>query len=199
VLDAKSKAAVQFLQKLWPYVSPTPSRVDWQTASGYLLSESVYVARNWSFTLSLLHKAGQEKAREFDVYPGWRWAPHLRPFYQLGGEVLALPKRAPHKQVARELLRFLTSYEAQVDIMKKLSWLPMRLDVMGAMEEWQQQYQDAIKQALQDAEPVPASWWPAMQPLYKQMFATIVSPQADLERTLVDFQALLKGICEKTP
>ena len=40
-----------------------------------------------------------------------------------------------------------------------------------------------------------------MQPLYKQMFATIValSPQADLERTLVDFQALLKGICEKTP
>jgi hypothetical protein len=75
----------------------------------------------------------------------------------------------------------------------------MRGDVMGDLEEWQQPYQDAINQALQDAEPVPASWWPAMQPLYKQMFAKIVSQQADLERTLVDFQDLLKGICEKTP
>ncbi len=197
VLDPQSKAAVQLLRKLWPYVSPTSFSVDWQTASRFLLSESVYVARNWAFALSLLHEAGQE--REFEVYPGWRWAPHLKPFYPLGGEVLALPKHAPHKKVALKLLRFLTSREAQTDLAKKLSWPPMRLDVMGALEEWQQRYKDAINLALHDAEPVPASWWPAMQPLYKQMFATIVSPQADLERTLVDFQALLKGICEKTP
>ncbi len=201
VLDPRSQAAVQLLRELWPYVSPPFSHVDWQTASGFLLSESVYVARNWAFALSLLHEAGQERAHGFDVYAGWRWAPHLKPFYQLGGEVLALPKHAPHKKVARKLLDFLTSKETQTDLAKKLSWPPMRLDVMGALEEWQQRYQDAINRALHDAEPVPASWWPAMQPLYKQMFATIValSPQADLERTLVDFQALLKGICEKTP
>jgi len=40
-----------------------------------------------------------------------------------------------------------------------------------------------------------------MQPLYTQMFTTIVafSPQADLERTLVGFQALQKDSCEKRP
>jgi hypothetical protein len=77
----------------------------------------------------------------------------------------------------------------------------MRLDVMGALEEWQQRYQAALALALHDAEPVPAYWWPAMQPLYTQMFATIValSPQADLERTQVGFQALQKGSCNKTP
>ena len=51
------------------------------------------------------------------------------------------------------------------------------------------------------AKPVPTDWWPAMQPLYTRMFATIValSSQADLERTLVGFQALQKDSCEKMP
>jgi class 3 adenylate cyclase/ABC-type glycerol-3-phosphate transport system substrate-binding protein len=201
VLHPQSQAAVQLLRDLWPYVSPTSSRVDWQTASGFLLSESVYVARNWAFALSLLHEAGEEKEQDFEVYAGWRWAQDSKPSYLLGGELIALPKHAPHKEVALKLLRFLMSKEAQADIVKKLSWPPIRLDVMGALEEWQQRYQAAITLALRYAEPVPAYWWPAMQPLYTQMFATIVasSPQADLERTLVGFQALQKSSCEKTP
>ena len=115
--------------------------------------------------------------------------------------MLALPKQAPHQEVALKLLRFLTSKEAQAELVKKLSWPPMRLDVMGALDEWQQRYQAAITRALRHAEPVPASWWPAMQPLYARMFTTIValSPQADLEQTLVGFQALQKGSCEKVP
>jgi class 3 adenylate cyclase len=74
VLHPQSQAAVQLLRELWPYVSPISSRVDWRTASGFLLSESVYVARNWAFALSLLHEAGQEREHEFEVYAGWRWA-----------------------------------------------------------------------------------------------------------------------------
>jgi class 3 adenylate cyclase/ABC-type glycerol-3-phosphate transport system substrate-binding protein len=201
VLHPQSQAAVQLLGELWPYVSPLSSRVDWQTASGFLLSESVYVARNWAFALSLIHEAGQEREQEFEVYAGWRWAQDSKPSYLLGGELLALPKHAPHKDIALKLLRFLTSKEAQADIVKKLSWPPMRLDVMGALEAWQQRYQAAITLALRDAEPVPAYWWPAMQPLYTRMFATIValSPQADLERTLVGFQALQKDSCDQMP
>jgi class 3 adenylate cyclase/ABC-type glycerol-3-phosphate transport system substrate-binding protein len=201
VLHPQSQAAVQLLRELWPYVSPLSSRVDWQTASGFLLSESVYVARNWAFALSLIHDAGQEREQDFEVYAGWRWAQDSKPSYLLGGELLALPKHAPHKDIALKLLRFLTSKEAQADIVKKLSWPPMWLDVMGALEAWQQRYQAAITLALRDAEPVPAYWWPAMQPLYTRMFATIValSPQADLERTLVGFQALQKDSCDQMP
>ena len=201
VLHPQSQAAVQLLRELWPYVSPLSSRVDWQSASGFLLSESVYVSRNWAFALSLIHDAGQEREQDFEVYAGWRWAQDSKPSYPLGGELLALPKHAPHKEVALKLLRFLTSKEAQADIVKKLSWPPMRLDVMGTLEEWQQRYQAAITLALRHAEPVPSSWWPAMQPLYTQIFATIValSPQADLERMLVGFQALQKSSCEKIP
>ena len=201
VLHPQSQAAVQLLRELWPYVSPLSSHVDWQSASGFLLSESVYVARNWAFALSLLHEASPERAQEFEVYAGWRWAQDAKPAYLLGGEVLALPKHAPQKEVARKLLRFLMSKEAQAALVKQLSWPPMRLDVLGALEEWQQRYQAVISLALRDAEPVPASWWPAMQPLYTRMFTTIVAlrPQAELERTLVGFQALLKDICEKRP
>ena len=47
--------------------------------------------------------------------------------------------------------------------------------VFGALEEWQQRYQAAITLALHDAESVPASWWPAMQPLYTRMFTPIVA------------------------
>jgi class 3 adenylate cyclase/ABC-type glycerol-3-phosphate transport system substrate-binding protein len=201
VLHPQSQAAVQLLRELWPYVSPLSSRVDWQTASGFLLSESVYVARNWAFALSLIHGAGQEREQDFEVYAGWRWAQDSKPSYLLGGELLALPKHAPHKEVALKLLRFLTSKETQADIVKKLSWPPMRLDVLGTLEEWQQRYQTAIALALRHAEPVPSYWWPAMQPLYTQIFATVValSPQADLERMLVGFQALQKSSCEKMP
>jgi class 3 adenylate cyclase/ABC-type glycerol-3-phosphate transport system substrate-binding protein len=201
VLHPQSQAAVQLLRELWPYVAPISSRVDWQTASGFLLSESVYVARNWAFALSLIHDAGPEREQDFEVYTGWRWAQDSRPSYLLGGELLALPKHAPHKEVALKLLRFLMSKEAQADIVKKLSWPPMRLDVIGALEEWQQRYQAAISLALRNAEPVPAYWWPAMQPLYTRMFDTVValSSQADLERTLVGFQALQKDICDKMP
>ena len=159
------------------------------------------MARNWAFALSLLHEAGQEREHDFEVYAGWRWAQDSKPSYLLGGELLALPKHAPHKEVALKLLRFLMSKEVQADIVKKLSWPPMRLDVMGALEEWQLRYQAAITLALRNAEPVPAYWWPAMQPLYTRMFATIValSSQADLERTLVGFQALQKDSCDKMP
>jgi class 3 adenylate cyclase/ABC-type glycerol-3-phosphate transport system substrate-binding protein len=201
VLHPQSQAAVQLLRELWPYVSPISSHVDWQTASGFLLSESVYMARNWAFTLSLIHEAGQEREHEFEVYAGWRWAQDAKPSYLLGGELLALPKQAPHKEVALKLLRFLASKEVQADIVKKLSWPPMRLDVMGALEAWQQRYQAAITLALRDAEPVPASWWPTLQPLYARMFTTIValSPQADLEQTLLGFQALQQESCAKMP
>ena len=62
--------------------------------------------------------------------------------------MLALPKQAPHQEVALQLLRFLTSKEAQADLVKKLSWPPMRLDVMDALDDWQQRYQAAITRAL---------------------------------------------------
>jgi class 3 adenylate cyclase/ABC-type glycerol-3-phosphate transport system substrate-binding protein len=201
VLHPQSQAAVQLLRELWPYVSPISARLDWQPASSFLLSESVYVARNWAFALSLLQDAGQERTHEFEVSAGWHWAQDTKPAYLLGGELLALPKQAPHQEVALQLLRFLTSKEAQADLVKKLSWPPMRLDVMGALDEWQQRYQAAITRALRHAEPVPATWWPAMQPLYTRLFTTIVSlsPQADLEGALAGFQALQQDSCEQRP
>jgi ABC-type glycerol-3-phosphate transport system substrate-binding protein len=142
-----------------------------------------------------------KREHDFEVYAGWRWAQDSKPSYLLGGELLALPKHAPHKEVALKLLRFLMSKEAQADLVKELSCPPMRLDAMGALEEWQQRYQAGITLALRNAEPVPAYWWPAMQPLYTRMFATIValSPQADLQETLVGFQAQQKESWDKTP
>jgi ABC-type glycerol-3-phosphate transport system substrate-binding protein len=191
VLHPQSQAAIQLLRELWQYVSPTSSDVDWQTASSFLLAEDVYVARNWAFALSLIHDAGREQ--DFEIYVGWRWAKDLKPSYLLGGDVLALPKRARHKRLALKLIRFLTSKKTQAELVKTLSWPPMRFDSRGVLEAWQQRYQDDIHRALRDAKPAPTYWWPEMQPLYTELFATLValSPQDDLEQVLVGFQGKL--------
>ena len=49
--DQASREEIEFLHRLWPYVSPKSRYVDWETALGYLLVDDVYLVRNWAFSL----------------------------------------------------------------------------------------------------------------------------------------------------
>ena len=70
------------------------------------------------------------RIQEFDIYEGliWRGA---KPVYLLGGDFLAIPKSGRHTELAKELLRFLISREAQAAFVKELSWPAMRVDVVS--------------------------------------------------------------------
>lgn len=196
LLNPRTKMALEFVQQLYTYVSPTSSQVNWQTAPGFLLTDNVYVARNWTFTIGLLHTAGRDT--DFEVYSGWSWSNDSKPSNLLGGEFLALPKNARHKELAIELMKFLMSREVQEKLAAELSWPAMRLDATGEVQPWLQSYQGAINTALEYAEPVPDYWWPEIPDIYRRMFHEIISLDlnTDIQSTLAKFQSEIDAVVE---
>lgn len=186
LLHPQSKAALEFVRQLYPYVFPESSKVDWQRANSYLLADRVYLVRNWYFALMLIHDAGRDA--DFEVYSGWSWSSDSKPSNLLGGEFLALPKNARHKKEAIDLMRFLMSKEVQEKLAAELGWLPMRMDVPPP--PWLQIHERAMNAALAYAEPVPDYWFPEMPVIYRRLFHEIVSldPDAGIESTLERFQ-----------
>ena len=186
LLDPHSKEALEFLRTLYPYVSPVSSEINWQTASGSLLDESIYLLRNWPFTVSFIHNA--EKDNNFESYSGWSWRKDSKPVNLLGGEFLALPKNASHKELAKDLMKYLMSEEVQKKLVEELSWPPMR-PVTG-IPNWQKHHQKVIKEAIEYAEPLPENWLPDMPGIYKETFDKIVNldPSGDIESILAESQ-----------
>lgn len=170
LLDSHSREALEFLRTLYPYVSPISSEINWQTASGSLLDDTIYLLPNWSFTASHIHSA--EKDDNFGSYSGWNWRKDSKPFNLLGGEFLALPKNAPHKEMAKDLMKCLMSEEVQKKLVKDLSWPPMR--PVTRIPEWQKHHQNVIKETIEYAEPLPDNWLPDMPDIYREIFQKIV-------------------------
>jgi trehalose transport system substrate-binding protein len=103
--DQGSVQAFTFLQQLAPALAPETRRANWNTTNGFLGTESVYLARNWPFGVHLLvQQAGKTQIK---AYAGWRGP--VRQAHVLGGEVLGIPKSAPHRDLALELMRYLMS------------------------------------------------------------------------------------------
>lgn len=192
-----SKEALEFLRILYPHVSPVSSEINWQTASGYLLDDSVYLLRNWPFTVSLIHNA--EKDDNFGSYSGWSWRKNSEPFNLLGGEFLALPKNASHKELAKELMKYLMSEEVQKKLVKELSWPPMR--PVTAIPDWQKRHQNVIEEAIKYAEPLPENWLPYMPDIYKETFDKIVKldPDGDIESILAESQEKIDAVLAGKP
>jgi len=194
LLNPQSKAALEFVRQLYPYVFPKSSQVDWQTACGFLLTDSAYLARNWSFSISVMRQADRDT--DFEIYSGWSWSSDSKPSNLLGGEFLALPKNAPHKKLAIELMRFLMSREVQEKLATELCWPVMRMDALGGLPPWLRSHYRAINASLAYAEPVPDYWSPEMADIYRRMFHEIISlePGADIEGTLAGFQAEIDAL-----
>ncbi|MBA7655692.1 hypothetical protein ES703_63600 [subsurface metagenome] len=197
LLYPRTKDALDFMRQLYQYTYPKSLEVDWQTACGFLLTDSVYLARNWCFSLSLIHESGRDA--DFEVYSGWSWSEDSKPSNLLGGEFLALPRNASHKDLAIELMKFFMSKEVQEKLAAELGWPPMRLDATGELPPWLQSHVRAINAALTYAEPVPDYWWPDMSDIYRRMFYEIVSldRDADIESVLVKFQSEIDDVTKR--
>lgn len=81
--------------------------------------------RNWPYAWSLLQQEGSPVRGKIGVaplpsFPGYESAPVL------GGWLLAVPSRSIHRETAGELIRFLTSPEAQRRIAVELGYNPTR-------------------------------------------------------------------------
>ena len=187
------KEVMEFIKNdLWPHVRIKSREVDWRTAGGFLLSDSVYLARDWTFSLSILRESG--RSEEFDIYEGLTWD-GAKPLYLLGGEFLAMPKSGDQPELAKELLRFLVSREAQRIFVEELSWPAMRVDVASRSKTQERIHQERVNKAMLEAAPVPDYWNQQTRQFYENLFERVVDPTSDVEDAVAEFWKHWPAIC----
>jgi len=179
--DPGSVQALTFLQQLAPYLAPETRRADWNTTNAFLATESVYLGRNWPFGVHLLvQEAGKTQIK---AYPGWRGP--VRQAYVLGGEVIGIPKGAPRREVASELMRYLMSKPVQEILASSLGWPSFRGDAYGGVKAWQEPYFAAVQEALRQARSRPqVGYWAQVDRALTGAFREIVYEGQPVQATL---------------
>ncbi len=193
--DPGSVQALTFLQQLAPYLAPETRRASWNTTNTFLAMESVYVARNWPFGAHLLHEAGKTQIK---AYHGWRGP--VQEAHVLGGEVIGLPKGAPQRELALELMRYLMSKPVQEIFVSSLGWPPFRSDAYGPVEAWQAPYFAAVQEALTHALPRPhVSHWAEVDRALTGAFRDIVYDGQPVQTTLERYHRQLQQARQRAP
>ncbi|MGA1840206.1 MAG: extracellular solute-binding protein [bacterium] len=192
--DNSSMQAFIFLRQLWPCVSV----VDWKIATGYLQSEKAYIGRNWCFALKSLETGNQLDS--FEIYAGPSWMEGSNPSNLLGGDYLAIAKRARNPKRALEFIEFLLSPEVQEKLARELWWPPIRTEIIAKLERDDKYgpYFQKIKKALNYAEPVPEWWNSDVNNLYSELFTKITSSDENLNSIVMAFQEQINTALKST-
>lgn len=142
--DDGSKRAFNFLQELEPYLAREYVETKFDTANELLIGDEIYLVSNWAYGIKVVvEDAGKT---EIKAYPGWK-GPESE-VHVLGGDVLAVPKGAPHPNLAVKLMELLLSKESQQKLVSTLGWPPARLDVYDTIPTELAPYFDAVNEAL---------------------------------------------------
>jgi trehalose transport system substrate-binding protein len=179
--DAGSVQAFTFLQQLAPYLAPETRRANWNTTNTFLATDAVYLARNWPFGVQLLvQEAGKTQIK---VYGGWRGP--VRQAHVLGGEVIGIPKRARHRELALEFMRYLMSKAVQETLVSDLGWPSFRTDAYGTVQAWQAPYFATVQEALGHVLPRPqVRYWAQVDRALTGAFRDIVYDGQPVQATL---------------
>lgn len=123
--DDESRQAFLFLKRLQPYLTTEDVETTFHTANELLIDDQVYLVSNWTYGFKVVvEDLGKQ---EIKVYSGWK-GPEEE-VHVLGGDVLAIPRGAPHRNLAIRLIELLLSKETQQELVSRLRWPPVRLDV----------------------------------------------------------------------
>lgn len=178
--DEGSIKAFTFMQELYPYLAEQSSKATWDTMNQYLEKDSVYLGQNWPFYIPQFHEHGKD---EIKAYSGWS-GPE-KEAHTLGGEVIGIPKGSKKVDEAMQFAQFLMSKEVQELLVSELAWPSVRSDAYGSVQGYQKPYFEAIKKALEHAEPrgnVP--YWGDAESIYTEAFQKIVVEGGDVEENL---------------
>jgi ABC-type glycerol-3-phosphate transport system substrate-binding protein len=165
------------LRSLHHFTKADPSNrsPSWRTITGLMLSERVYVARNWTYSLGLMYSANRD--REFEVGPGLGLDDESDPSNLLGGDFLAVPVGRRYNELTIELIRYLLSKEVQSRIAGRILWPIMRGDVRARDHRWHARYDETIERALAYARPTPNCWSTDLAKVYGKLFDAIVGEE----------------------
>jgi trehalose transport system substrate-binding protein len=143
----------------------------------------------------LVRQAGKSQIK---AYAGWRGP--VRQANVLGGEMLGVPKRAPHPDLARELTRYLMSGPVQASLVSALGWPSFRSDAYGTIEPWQSPYFAAIQEALSHAQARPqVPNWAEVDRALSASFREIVYEGRPVQATLDRYHRQLQQAPKRPP
>jgi trehalose transport system substrate-binding protein len=179
--DAGSVQAFTFLQELYPYLSPETKKANWNTTNKFLSEETVFLARNWPVGMQVI----VQQNRKTNIRAYATWAGPAGRATMIGGDVIAITKRAPHKDLSLKFAGYWMSREVQARLVTELGWPPIRSDALGNVPEWQQGFFKAVMEALRDGHYRPAIMgWSAVDKYVNLAFKDIVMDGKDVQATL---------------
>ncbi|RNA67618.1 sugar ABC transporter substrate-binding protein [Alteribacter keqinensis] len=190
--DEGSIEAMTFLQELWPHLSEQSTTANWDTMNQYLENDSIYLGKNWPFYIGEFHANGKD---EIQAYAGWEGPEGMS--HALGGEVIGIPRGSENVDEAIQFAEFLMSQEVQELLVSELAWPAVRSDAYGLVQGYQEPYFEAIRDALEHAEPrgnVP--YWENAEQIYIDAFQQIVVNGEDVESTLNNAAAEIEELRE---
>jgi len=179
--DAGSVKAFTFLQELYTYLSPETKKANWNTTNKFLSEETLFLARNWPVGMQVIVKQNQKT----NIKAYATWAGPAGRATMIGGDVIAITKRSPNKDLALKFAGYLMSREIQTLLVTELGWPPIRSDALGSVPEWQQGFFKAIMEALRYGHYRPAILgWSAVDKYVNLAFKDIVMDGRDVQATL---------------
>jgi trehalose transport system substrate-binding protein len=177
--------AFTFMQGLKPNLTPQYPTATFDTTNTYLLNESVVLAQNWPFGISVIVDKGGKK--EVKSYEGW--AGSAGNVLVLGGDVLGVVKGTPNRDMALDFAKVFMSKDVQSQLTARLGWPAIRSDAFGAVADWQQPYFQSVSAALKVAKARPnVTYWLQVEQILSDAFNDIVTNGADVKSTLDKYQ-----------
>jgi trehalose transport system substrate-binding protein len=191
--DAGCVQAFTFLQELYPYLSPETKRANWNTTNKFLSEETVFLARNWPVGMQVIVR--QNRKTNIQAYA--TWAGPAGRATMIGGDVIAIPKRAPHQELALTFAGYLMSREVQTRLVTELGWPPIRSDALGNVPAWQRGFFQAVMEALRHGHYRSAIMgWSAVDKYVNLAFQAIVMDGQDVQATLDSYARELQDELE---
>ncbi|MEC4688431.1 MAG: extracellular solute-binding protein [Nitrospirota bacterium] len=188
--DEGSRKAFQFLKDSEPDLALQYIDTRFDTANELLIDDEVYLVDNWTFGIKVvIEDAGKG---EIKVYSGWKGPDGER--HVLGGDLLAVPKGAPHPDKAIKLIQLLQTSETQRAFLTELRWLPVRLDVLTNVPDDLKPHFSAINNALalSEARPIEPQW-PIIEDCLDRAFGAVIREGGDID-LLEEYSSILKEI-----
>jgi trehalose transport system substrate-binding protein len=183
--------AFQFLQDLKPYLTPQYPTATFDTTNTYLLNETVVLAQNWPFGVTVIVGEGQKT--EVLTYEGWEGPAGNK--LVLGGDVFGVVTGSPNRDMALDFARLWMSREVQEQLTARIGWAAMRDDALGQVEEWQQPYFETVTNALALTQPRPnVVYWTDVENILTNAFNDIVTGGADVAETLDRYQEEINAL-----
>src|SRR5207245_3404743 len=115
--DAGSIKAFTFLQQLYPYLSPETKKANWNTTNKFLSEDTLFLARNWPVGMQVIVQQNQKT----NIQAYATWAGPAGRATMIGGDVIAIPKRSPHQELALKFAGYLMSREIQTPLLTALT------------------------------------------------------------------------------